>query len=227
MRRLFFWMTSVWIWAETIEGRWRPGIGDPSLAGWMTVLAYFAASGWCFVVARREPRQVDPSRSSELMRGWGSPFWCALGILLVFLGLNKQLDLQSLFTQIARDLARAQGWYGDRHVFQKVFVWSILSLGAVVIAILGWLFRRQLRRRWLVLIGLCLLLVFIFVRASSFHHVDVLLGSRLGGIKWNWILELGAIGLIMLGGWVAARPEKSGPASLQSAGPHMRYRYRR
>ena len=32
---------------------------------------------------------------------------------MLLLGINKQLDLQSLFTEVMRDMAHAQGWYNE------------------------------------------------------------------------------------------------------------------
>ena len=40
------------------------------------------------------------------------------------------------------------------------------------------------------------ILGFVVIRAASFHHVDAFLAARLGGIKWNWILELGGIAVV-------------------------------
>jgi hypothetical protein len=40
--------------------------------------------------------------------------------------------------------------------------------------------------------------VFVLIRASSFHRVDVFLGHRLVHLRMNWLLEMGGI-LVMLG----------------------------
>jgi hypothetical protein len=48
------------------------------------------------------------------------------------------------------------------------------------------------------LLGFILLLVFVLIRASSFHHIDLFLGLSFGGAKTNWILELGSIGIIFI-----------------------------
>ena len=42
------------------------------------------------------------------------------------------------------------------------------------------------------------LLTFIVVRAISFHHFDLFLKARVGGLKMNWVLELGGIALVAL-----------------------------
>jgi hypothetical protein len=65
-----------------------------------------------------------------------------------------------------------------------------------------------------VLIALCggfFLGCFVLIRAASFHHVDQLLVLRLGGLKINWLLELGSIAWIALGAWLAIRSRPAVP----------------
>jgi hypothetical protein len=38
----------------------------------------------------------------------------------------------------------------------------------------------------------------MLIRAASFHHVDRLIGRTVLGFRWNWILEMGGIGLVLL-----------------------------
>ncbi len=49
------------------------------------------------------------------------------------------------------------------------------------------------------------LYVFVLTRASSIHHVDVMLQWRVLGWTWNWILELGGIAVTFLGALIAIR----------------------
>src|SRR5688572_30217832 len=48
------------------EGGWEAGIGDPTLFGWLAVLAYFAAAYLAYRAGKTE-RQLQP-RSTEM--GW-------------------------------------------------------------------------------------------------------------------------------------------------------------
>jgi hypothetical protein len=93
------------LFAAIRDGQWRPGIGDPTPLGWATVVAYLAASWACCRAAAAERRSAHRGRNST------RPFWSSLGLLLLLLGLNKQLDLQSALTAFGRRLAREQGWY--------------------------------------------------------------------------------------------------------------------
>jgi hypothetical protein len=42
-------------------GSWSPGIGDPTVAGWITVFAYFAASLLCWRVYRNRLARAGSS----------------------------------------------------------------------------------------------------------------------------------------------------------------------
>lgn len=195
-------------------GRWHPGIGDPTVMGWVTVLAYALAALFCqraFVASRYGAEKLrsisaDESRNQRQL-AW---FWLAACLLMVLLGVNKQLDLQTLFTEIGRDLSQAQGWYEQRRKYQALFIVTIGLIGAGAACGAAFVLRRVARRIVLALSGLSALVVFIVVRAASFHHVDILLRS--GPIRLNWVLELGGIGLVALAARRAAVPVGSATA---------------
>lgn len=168
-------------------GRWRPEIGDPSFMGWFTVAAYCACAVLAFWAARSHPAE---DRRSFL-------FWVMVGLLMAVLAINKQLDLQTLFTDIGRQVARHQGWLEQRRTVQ---FWFIVLFG--ILAVLAFLstvfFMRNLFRRFrLAFIGLFFLVSFIVIRAASFHHFDEILHSRLLNLKMNWILELAGIFIVL------------------------------
>jgi hypothetical protein len=190
------------ILAITVGGRWHLGIGDPTVMGWVTVAAYFLAAILCGLLMRRTWRQ-RPDHWPTLVAFWGG---VALAMLL--LGINKQLDLQSLFTQVARDLAKEQGWYDERLDYQRKFILWLVILGVGGFAILFLFLIDVWQQAWIALFGLSFLLVFIIARASSFHHVDQFLGLEWIGMKMNWLLELGGIGCIGLSAAPGLLPER-------------------
>jgi hypothetical protein len=67
------------------------------------------------------------------------------------------------------------------------------------------------------------ILGFVVIRAASFHHVDAFLVARLGGVKWNWILELGGITFVALAALRVASGRPQRPARPEGA---MTYHYR-
>ncbi|MDP3850567.1 MAG: hypothetical protein Q8Q59_08695 [Luteolibacter sp.] len=181
--------------------RWRPTIGDPSFMGWLTVAAYALVAAIAFATARR----------ATGLAGGNRLIWHAIAALMVLLCLNKQLDLQSLFTDIGRVFAWKQGWYQERREFQKWLVLGILAASSLGTLFLIVRFRWFWKQHFLLASGLVFLLAFIVVRAVSFHHVDVFLGSRLAGVKINWLLELGGISLIGLAAILDYRKSRRSP----------------
>lgn len=171
------------------DGRWHPGIGDPNITGWVTVAAYAFAMVLCYLCHRKTP--AGPARQ----------FWGMMALTLGALGINKQLDLQTLFTQVGRDLAMQYGWYARRRVVQAIFIGVLLVTGLVARL---WLVQRlqgldvYARRA---ASGFVVLGLFVLVRATSFHHVDVLLGFTLENIRLNVLLELGGIATIAIAAW--------------------------
>src|SRR5688500_15926502 len=169
---------------------WRLGIGDPTIMGWVTVAAYFTVAMLCLRQAVDTRRQ---KAAPEKVLFWGT-----LTALLVFLGVNKQLDLQTLLTLTGRRIAIAQGWYENRRVVQIFFVGCIAVGGFLSVAVMRRLVYKHADLR-LPLVGFVVLLGFVVIRAASFHHVDQLINFRLAGVRMNWVLELGAISLVGMG----------------------------
>jgi hypothetical protein len=115
---------------------------------------------------------------------------------MTFLGVNKQLDLQAWLTQISKDFSLVYGWYEHRRPIQLGF-FTTLALIAVFTQI--WLYHalrdlgKEVRRA---VQGLVILSVFVVTRAASFHHFDILIDTKIIGVRINWLLELGGIAYI-------------------------------
>jgi hypothetical protein len=117
---------------------------------------------------------------------------------MAFLAINKQLDLQTLFTDFGRFEARAHGWYAKRHDYQVAFIVGVAVLGIVAIAAMLGRARRASGPVRGAIVGLGLLLLFVLVRASSFHKVDWLISRDLGGFRANHLMELGGIAVVAM-----------------------------
>jgi hypothetical protein len=169
-------------------GRWALGIGDPTVLGWSTVLAYAVAAGLSISNIRR-------GSISQLHYR----IWTFLSAILIALAVNKQLDLQSLFTQVARDWSISQGWYNDRRIFQVIFI-ATLSAAALGISLaMRKVFSAYWKQYDLVFYGVAALLTFVVIRAATFHHIDILLDVEIGGLNMNFLLEMTGITLVALG----------------------------
>lgn len=180
------------------DEQWELGIGDPTPMGWLTVFAYFFAAWLCFR-ARSAANRHSGGKSPDGHRL--SVLWTGLFLLLIALGINKQLDLQSFLTYLGKRLAKEQGWYRQRRAVQTIFVGIVAGVGLIASGLVLWLARRSLRQVRLALVGTAFLVSFVVVRAASFHHIDVLLGETWLGLQVNWLLELGGIACIGASAW--------------------------
>jgi len=171
-------------------GHWSPGIGDPTVMGWLTVALYAVGVWQCYRVVATHNGRIP---RSELMIWWLMVFG------LLALGINKQLDLQSALTELGRIIATSQGWYARRHEVQVQFVYAVIAAGGCAAIILVILARKAHAGAVVALVGGAFLMTFIVVRAASFHHVDTFIGSAYLGLKMNWILEMGGIAVILAG----------------------------
>ena len=169
---------------------WSPKIGDPTIGGWVTVVLYLLAAGSCWISARE--LALGDIVSTERRTWW------AISALFLALGINKQLDLQSALTEAGRVLAHYQGWFEQRQLVQLAFI-ALVAIICLIAAItlLLWTHSAPIPTR-LALMGTTMVLGFVLIRAASFHHVDQFIGQRILGLRWNWILEMSGISLVLI-----------------------------
>lgn len=182
--------------AFTDNDQWSPGLGDPTVMGWVTVAVYLLAAALCGLAALG----ATEAQNRFPRRRW---FWWVFCASLFLLGINKQLDLQTWLTLFLRHWAQDLGWYGARRGLQAVFIGLVAISGLAALAGLKALVEQQATRaiRW-GLLGGAFLGCFVLVRASSFHHVDQMLGMDLAGVRLNWMFELGSLGIIVFAAWL-------------------------
>jgi hypothetical protein len=174
-----------------VDGHWRPGIGDPNFMGWLITVAYFIVSGLCSVCAWR----ADTISPNDRSRHHGA-FWWSLAVIMLLMGINKQLDLQCWFIIVVKKIALAQGWYSRRRIFQMWFIAGVAISGLILLMWLGWKFRRLWRQYGLALFGILLLITFVIFRAAPLNHVDKRPSWQPGPVLMNSILEISGIVLV-------------------------------
>jgi DNA-directed RNA polymerase subunit RPC12/RpoP len=191
---LFLLLHSTFIFSATVDGRWHLGLGDPTVFGWLTVMVYLAAVARCMVKAKESK-----------FFGGNYQFWYYLATFLFLLGINKQLDLQTFFTELMRNRAHIYGWYQYRRPVQIAFI-VIIGIGMTVALIGMRLFLANSWRRYkMTWIGIILMCTFILMRAASFHHFDLFIGHQILGLTVNVLLENGALLLIILGTYLSKK----------------------
>lgn len=182
---------------------WRPAIGDPTWLGWLTCLGYGLAVITC---ARRSflERRNTP-------KGDESVIWFCLATVMLLLGINKQLDLQTLVIQVLRNLAGEEGWYDRRRVVQTVAVAIVAGSTIVFFAVVTKSLSCFIRRHLLVWVGCLLILSYVILRMANINHV---IDDSYGGSSWLSALELGGLICLLADGCWGTRPTKTSRTNL-------------
>jgi len=170
---------------------WTPGIGDPSMVGWATVFVYALAS---LLAVGKFSLSISVSSPIRLR-----VFWILISVILIFLTVNKQLDLQSAMRIAGKCMAIEYGWYGQRTILQSQVMVGIAFVILVGITYIIKQLRGYRLGHCVLLFGLALLACFVLLRATSIHGIDAFLGQRFWGLKANWIVEIGALCIVIIG----------------------------
>src|SRR5580693_1651577 len=177
---------------------WHLQLDNPNFLGWSVVAFYGLAALACgrAAVLACGDRGVAPQPET---RTDGSAVWWALAAALFFLGVNKQLNLQTLLIATGRSMAVAGGFYDRRRAAQLAFS---LVFGLGVCLSLFWLEGRHhdfVKNNPLVFRGALVLGLFVIIRASTINHAGEWLGVSLRDKQWAWVLEIGGSLLIGIG----------------------------
>jgi hypothetical protein len=196
------------IWALTDPpGGYTLGFHDNDALDWIITLGYLLAAAACFFAWRLEQR--SPHRRVPR-------FWLVLGILLALLGINKQLNLQTLLGDVGRNAAEVQGWYEHRRTVQKLFVIGAGLVGLGVLGGLTWWVRRDWRRYLLGIAGLALAGLYAAVRAATFNHMVHEPGGPRHHPLSQEVLEVSAILLIFIATGMVIRESLARRPKLQA-----------
>jgi hypothetical protein len=166
-----------------------PLVGDPTLVGWTTFALYLVAAFFSFQAA-------TASRSRAALAA--GRVWNWIAIVLLVLGLNKQLDLQSWIIHSAGRIAQKEQLYQYRRALHAVFFAGlVVVIGA---AVFRWSEKLKQFARALpkAATGCALVGAYILIRAASIDQVDQMLGFDLERVPSLWLLEVGGLALIIV-----------------------------
>ena len=181
---------------------WHPGIGDPTPVGWIITITYFLSFFLCMWAGftARKVMKITGRADSQVL-------WFGFAAMLLLLGINKQLDLQTLLSQAGRVIAKSGGWYDTRRGVQAVFVIMLAFLGIILIGILFGMLKGRWKQYTTAPAGIVLLVFFVLFRAAFMQHIDEFLIHRtiFTPGKLNKILELLGILLVWAGAFWSLR----------------------
>ena len=99
---------------------------------------------------------------------------------------------------MGRVLANLQGWYDQRQPVQVAFIIVVAITCLITATVLVRWARMAPPPTWLALTGSVMVIGYVLIRAASFHHIDRFIGQTILGFRWNWILEVGGISVVLV-----------------------------
>lgn len=182
-----------------MSANWAFRANDNDGMGWAITVAYLVVAILCFICSRRIG--ALPGNTPLRQRG----LWWSVGTVVLLLGVNKQLDLQTPLRDLGRALAEAKGWYQYRRMVQTWFVVALggMAVGTLVVAAIK--MRRTWRHHGLLYVGMVILAGFVVMRAASFHHVKSFEKGVPCGHDLRAIVELTGLAFIGLSAWLTLR----------------------
>ena len=106
----------LYVLAQTKPWEWELSFNDNNILGWLTVFGYLISCCLCLFCA------IYVNQTKDKNSRW---FWLLITFVLLFLGINKQLDIQKLFLITGRKAVWILGFYEQRRIFQKGFILGI------------------------------------------------------------------------------------------------------
>ncbi len=189
---------------EALEtGYWPRDRGDPTVIGWGITVCYFLAGMRCFYcTGHLDFRRVLPINQ---MFAW---FWYLMAVALVFLGINKQLDVQMLLADIGRAYTKYHGWYGQRAPVQNRVLALGACLGLACVQAVAHRIKGAPKSLWFALWGLLLLGANVLVHLVSQHDIEHVLAFSVAGLSVGSALEILAIFWIAASAYAYNRTER-------------------
>jgi uncharacterized membrane protein len=119
-----------------------------------------------------------------------APVWWCLAAGLFFLGVNKQLNLQTLLIVLGRRVAVAGHWYARRRQAQMIFILGLgLAVTVFLVCFIKLFSEFALAYSWAAA-GIITLVLFVLLRAATINHADSAIGMNLHDDQWAWVLEI-------------------------------------
>jgi hypothetical protein len=177
---------------------WSEFWGDPLFSGSLMMATYALAA-------------VMAARVAARLAGAERLAWRLAAVLLAFQVINTPLDLHGLLWASGRCLARIQGWYAERHLYQRELLVMLAVTGCAVTGAAILVLRHDLVANALLVAGLGLALGMTVVKGVNYHHLEALYGARVGPLRVPDLIELAGIACVFLAVFLKRRRLGSKP----------------
>jgi hypothetical protein len=151
---------------------WHLQFNDNTPGGWLATLLYGVVILFCWN-AFSARKAADRKHA-----GLSQQFWLSFSSAVTALGINKQLDFQTLLFQAERLIFIRAGMFGYHASFELAVGIMTIVAGAIVAAYLWMIARPADSKERLVIFAVLALHAFALLRFASFNDVPIPLLSR-------------------------------------------------
>jgi hypothetical protein len=178
---------------------WHFQPNDDTLGGWLATGVYAVLVILCW---RETFRRAPPGKALQ------RPFWICLSLAVTAVGINKQLDLQSLMRDLGRYATQTEGLMRYRRLIQAAFAATAAIAAAILSRVLWRLSTRALPSERLVIFGIFGLIGFVVLRIAMFSHIDILTG-QMAQHRPILALELAVVAFLCFAVWRNGQTDSS------------------
>jgi hypothetical protein len=164
---------------------WERYIAQTTFMGWLIGAGYATAILFCVFLILRAVEIVPPDQVFTYRI-----LWFCIALILIFLSINRLLDIQFILTDWGRRIALGQGWYYQRYTLQMFFIAGVCISIVITLVIMELMFPEMWRQNWLTLGCLLLLIGLIVISSVSFHPVDQFLNQKIMNFRLGRLFEL-------------------------------------
>jgi hypothetical protein len=123
---------------------------------------------------------------------------------MAFLGINKELNFQTAMLHLGSVIAKSEGWYQYRRIFELVFVIGLgLTIAIIALKVVR-LYRNVIERHLELALGVSLVLFYCLFRAAEIEHVRAIPAHDRIAHSPFWIVEMAGVVLVLIGALRAA-----------------------
>jgi len=178
---------------------WQAAFDDTAVLGLLITVLYFLAFAISVAVVLAHKALFARKRRVQRL------FWWFIAAAMLFMAINKQLDLQTIFFSLAKSIFIALDLYDVRRGYQLLFA---LGFVLVVAFLLVSTFIRLLpviKKHILAIFGLLFLGIYIVVRIFAVNRLGQAIDPLSQGIPVEYLFEFGGVFLIILNAIILLR----------------------
>jgi len=153
------------------DATWLFQVGDPTLGAWLVTIGYLTASLLCLRISLfQNKNETVVGKSHSVIRLNSRLFWLIFGLLTLTLGLNKQLDIQTLLIELLRNRDGQNSTNETSRIGTTSFlIFFVATISYAYIVFSSVLYRSNIDIR-LGLVSVALIQTYVIYRASVIHQ---------------------------------------------------------